>query len=142
MALPLGCQTNHLVEVVATYHGVPLAKKINAKAVWLEGDSNNIIQCLFSKHKPSWNIKCWIEKERDLLKSFQNHNISHAYREANGLADYFAKLGVSTNDEKVWGLGDNISAEIKAFMLYDLAQGRHILNDKKYPLLMARILFK
>ncbi|XP_057824991.1 uncharacterized protein LOC131036977 [Cryptomeria japonica] len=64
VALPLGCQTNHLVEVIVAYQGLLLAKINTAKSVWLEGDSNNIIQCLLGNHKPSWNIKWWIEKAR------------------------------------------------------------------------------
>lgn len=51
VALPLGCLTNHLAEVVVAYYGLMLAKNINANLICLKGDSNNIIQCLMGKQK-------------------------------------------------------------------------------------------
>lgn len=70
VALPLRYQTNHLVEAVATDHGVLLARNSKVNYVWMEGDSNKIIQCLLGKQKLSWNIRTWIEKTREISLSF------------------------------------------------------------------------
>lgn len=44
--IPLGCQTNHVVEASTTLYGLIYAKDLNLKNIWIEGDSLNIINCL------------------------------------------------------------------------------------------------
>ena len=46
MAIPIGKQTNHVVEASATLYGLYYAKILNMEKVWLEGDSLNIVNFL------------------------------------------------------------------------------------------------
>ncbi len=43
MAIPLGCQTNHVVEASVALYGLIYAKDLNLKNIWIKGDSLNII---------------------------------------------------------------------------------------------------
>ena len=100
MAIPLGCQTNHIAEASATLHGLIYAKGLNLKSIWIEGDSLNIINCLNKINPPLWTINNIISKAFNIINSFQNCIISHNYREANGLANWASNV-VCCNDHKI-----------------------------------------
>ena len=53
LAIPIGNQTNHVVEASATLHGLIFAKKLNMNNIWLQRDSLNIINFLNKKTIPS-----------------------------------------------------------------------------------------
>lgn len=53
VVLPVGCQTNHLAKAIGAYQGLLLAKQLDCNKVWLEGNSNNIINCIKGLYKPS-----------------------------------------------------------------------------------------
>lgn len=100
VVLPLGSQTNRLAKVVATYHGLSMASQLNNKSVWLQGDSKNIIQCLNGSQSPSWNIQSCIRDTVKIIESFDNCIISHASKEFNCVANYFANVGAQSNAKK------------------------------------------
>ena len=43
MAIPIGEQTNHVVEASVALHDLIFVKSMNLKKIWLKGDSLNII---------------------------------------------------------------------------------------------------
>ena len=46
MAIPIGIQTNHVVEKNDAHYRLIYEKSLNLNSIWLEGDSLNIINCL------------------------------------------------------------------------------------------------
>lgn len=81
MAIPLGCQTNHVVEASTTLYGLIYAKDLNLKNIWIEEDSLNITNCFKKINPPSWTISNIMSNTGYIINSFQNCIISHNYRE-------------------------------------------------------------
>lgn len=102
MAIPLGCQTNHVAEASTALYGLTCAKDMNLKNIWIEGDSLNIINCLKKINPPSWTISNIISNADHIINSFQNCIISHNYREANGLADWASKVACCNDQKIIW----------------------------------------
>ena len=102
MAIPLGCQTNHVVEASTALYGLMYAKDLNLFNVWIEGDSLNIINFLKKIYPASWTISNIISKARHIINSFQNCIISHNYREANGLADWASNVPCCNDQKIIW----------------------------------------
>lgn len=87
---PLVFQTTHFSKASAACHTVKLAFNMGIKKLWLKGDSNNIIRCIKGITQPSWSIADLIEETRNLVQNFECVHITHVYREANLVADWFA----------------------------------------------------
>jgi ribonuclease HI len=88
--LHLGFQTNHFVEASAACQLVKLAFELGITKLWLEGDSNNIINCINCITQPSWSIANLVEETRTILAKFKSVHITHVFREANLMAYWFA----------------------------------------------------
>lgn len=119
MVLPLESQTNHLAEAIAAYHSLRLARQLNYTHVWIEGDSNNIIQCLKGKQKPSWSISYWIEDSIDIIRSFKKYYISHIYREGNGVTDLSTNYGVKRDKIIFWNDVDRVPEDVGQLVAYE-----------------------
>lgn len=50
--------------------------------------------------------------------------VSHAYREANKVADFFTNEEVKKGGENTWRKNDNLHPEVKALIYYDSVHGR------------------
>ncbi|XP_057824801.2 uncharacterized protein LOC131036824 [Cryptomeria japonica] len=87
VAFPLGNQTNHLAEAMGALQAIKLAHNLGFKFLSLEGDSKNIINCLFGKHQPLWTIKNIINSNKEMLEGFDQCYTSHDYREAKRSAN-------------------------------------------------------
>lgn len=96
VALPLGIQTNHFVEVVVAYHGIKLAREKGVSKLLVKGDSLNIINYLRKCLSPSCTIEIFILDAHAILQDFNEVYIFHAFREANGVADYMVNHGVTS----------------------------------------------
>lgn len=70
MAIPIGEQMNHGMEVSTTLYGLDHAKSMNLDNIWIEGDSLNIINHLNKVSDPSWIIHYIICKAIFLISSF------------------------------------------------------------------------
>ena len=81
MAIPIGIQTNHVVEASVALYGLIYAKSLNLKKVWLEGDSLDIINFLNKITKPSWTISNIICQTIDIINSFGICVVTHNFRE-------------------------------------------------------------
>lgn len=125
-AMDIGTQTNHVAEAVGAYHAVNLAFNMNMKCLQLEGDSKNIIDCILGLIPPSWTIKKWIKDTIALLSKFDKVKVSHAYREANKVADYFANEGVKKGGENTWRKNGYLHSDVKALIYYDSMHGREV----------------
>lgn len=115
--LPLGTRTNHYAEVAATYHGLKMAHLKGYKKVWLEWESLNIINNMKKYFSPSLSVESIIMDAIKILNSFDEYYISHNFREGNGLADFFANLGVRGSRE--WDVNDPLPTEAISSINHD-----------------------
>ena len=119
MAIPLGCQTNHVAEASAALYGLMYAKDLNLANIWIEGDSLNIINCLKKIYPPSWKISNIITKAGYIINSFQNCIISHNYREENGLADWASNVACCNDQKIIWDSYATLPADGREFVKHD-----------------------
>ena len=101
-SLLLGFQTNHFAEASVACHVVKLAFEVGVSNLWLEGDLNNIIKCINGNSHSSWLIENLIEETCETLAKFNRVHITHVFREANPVADWFTNKGVGSNQKMTW----------------------------------------
>ena len=123
-SLHLGIQTNHFAEARAACQSVKMAFEMGIKKLWLEGDSKNIIDCIKCLSQPSWTSKNIIEEPHAILDKFECVHITHVFREANPVADWFANEGFKLDKQVTWHLGRNIREEAKCIIDQEKIQGR------------------
>lgn len=114
---------NHFVEASAASHIVKLALASRIDNLWLEGDSLNIINCLIGYAKPLWTIANTIEELKSKLSKFNKTYISHMYKEANLVVDYFANEVIANNVEMTWYVNNIFPIAINNLLLQDCIQG-------------------
>ena len=88
MEIPIGNQTNHIMEASAPLYGLLYAKSMNIEKIWLEGDSLNIINYLNKVTTPSWTIHNIIYKAINLTNAFNECVGTHNYIESNKVTDW------------------------------------------------------
>lgn len=93
--------------------------------MWIEGDLNNVIQCLKEKSSPSWMSENIINASKNIINTFKEFNISHNYREGNCVANYFAITEVRINTRKVWYNKDTMDFEVQSLLMHDQTHGRY-----------------
>lgn len=131
VALPLGKQTNHYVEAMAALQATRMAKDTSISNLWLEGNSNNIINCLKEISKPSWTIDNIIQEIESILNTMENYFISHVYRESNKTVDSIANVAVRLNQRMCWQGDIVLPMEVMSSINYDMVNGKEgfISND-------------
>ena len=103
---------------------VKLAFEAGITKLWLEGDSKNIINTINGISPPSWSIANIIAETRATLTKFEKVHVTHVYREANPVADWFANAGVNAATNLTWLAGKDFPSEAKSLIDYDKINGR------------------
>ena len=127
-SLPLGTQSNHFAEAKDAYEAIKLAFDMGFRWLWLEGDSKNIIDCIKCIIQPSWTISNIIEGTHAIMDKFERVYVTHVYREANFMADWFANDGVRRNELMIWKMGRKL-----------LEEANNIINQEKISRSMIEI---
>ena len=96
--------------------------------LWLEGDSLNIINCILGVTKPSWTIESIIEDLKLDLNKFKNYHVSHVYREANTVADWFANEAVACNSVMTWGSNNDFPVAATELIRKEKIHGTNITS--------------
>ena len=122
-SLPLGFQTNHFAEASSACQTIKLAFEMGIKKLWLEGDSNNIINCIKHISHPSWTIANIIEEIHAILDKFESVHVTHVFREVNPVADWFTNEVVRLDKLLTWHLGRNLGVEAKSLIELENIQG-------------------
>lgn len=117
--IPIGSQTNHVAEAIASYHGLVLDKEANCTKIWFEGNSLNIINYLNNVFLPSWSIYNAIKSVKEISETFDMCVFTHVYREANACADWAANL--ACHSEKIITIygESNLACEVKSMFELD-----------------------
>lgn len=116
-------QTSHFFEASAALNTLILAKSLNYEKLWLEGDSLNIIKCLKGESEPCWSIENIIMKAREIIASFKEIIIQHAFREQNSVADCLVNIGVYSDSQSIRHKED-LNLNIKELLRKDRHMGR------------------
>ncbi len=95
---------------------VKLAFEARVSKIWLEGDSKNIINNINGISPPSWSIANIIDETRATLTKFEKVHVTHAFREANLVANWFTKKGVGADKEMIWHSKKDILMEAKSLI--------------------------
>lgn len=119
----MGSQTNHLAVAMVGYQTLSLDKSMGFTKVWLEGDSNNIVQCLKGLSSPSWTIKNIISQAKEIINSFKLCVVSHNYRETNTVADWAVNMAVRADHTMSWRGELDLPHEVCALLIYDRVYG-------------------
>lgn len=90
------------IEAEAILLGIQIALKLNFPRIWIESDSQIVVDSLLGKHATPWQIQqsCW--RIKGSLRGFEKWEISHSWREANRAADHLAKAGLTRSDVVLW----------------------------------------
>lgn len=132
MTIPIGVQTNHVVEASAALYGLSHGNFLNLNKIWLEGDSLNIINFLNKVTDPSWIINNIIGKAINLINSFEICVVTHNYRETNQVADSLANVACKRDEKLIWKHNDIIPIEGCLLIKHDKAKSRQkcFINDE------------
>ena len=100
-----------------------LALDVGVKKLWLEGESNNIIRCIKGDLHLAWTITNIIEEICTKLGKFECIHVSHEYREANSVANWFTNEAVKKDMVMIWNTGGNILVVAKILINRERIQG-------------------
>ena len=117
-----------MVEASAARITVKLALATGIEQLWLEGDSLNIINCILGVTKPSWTIESIIEDLILDLRKFKNYHVSHVYREANMVADWFSNEAVACNSMMTWGRNNHLPTAANELIRKEKIHGTNIIS--------------
>lgn len=92
-ALSIQPTSNNLAELEALHQGIKLFLKCNLCKVFIEDDSQIIVNAIRKWSTPNWVLNSHLDVILTLIDKLDNYRISHIFREGNQLADHLANLG-------------------------------------------------
>ena len=90
---PLPPVSNNVAELEALEKGLQLCRKLGLPRVFIEGDSQIILNAIRQKKTPNWVLNSKLQEVLLIMSNFEDIFISHIYREGNSLADELANKG-------------------------------------------------
>ncbi|KAK4733757.1 hypothetical protein R3W88_008018 [Solanum pinnatisectum] len=114
-ATPLGEGTNNQAEVEAAIFGITRSLEIGYRNIFLEVDSQLLIEWITKSTQPPWNIKTQVNKLHMLIRQTQQFKCKHTYREANCVADALSKHSHRISTPQVYFNSQQIPKEAWAY---------------------------
>lgn len=96
------CDDIFLVELLAIWRGLTLARSIGIKMIWVESDSMSAVKTINKEQSHSQKAVCCLQHIWKILKKFQKYQVTHSWRETNRAADYLSKMEISRSDIVMW----------------------------------------
>ena len=93
LASPLPPVSNNVAELEALEKGLQLCHKLGLARVFIEGDSQIVLNAIRQKKTPNWVLNSKIQEVLLILEKFEDIHIFHIYREGNSLADGLGNRG-------------------------------------------------
>ncbi|KAL6176762.1 hypothetical protein ACLB2K_053395 [Fragaria x ananassa] len=90
------------VELWAIWRGLILASSLGIKVLWVESDSLSVVKTINRDQPYSLKASSCLKHIWKLLKKFDEHRVSHSWRETNRAADHLAKMVVPKRDVVFW----------------------------------------
>ncbi|KAL6297169.1 hypothetical protein ACE6H2_005311 [Prunus campanulata] len=91
-----------LVELWAIWRGLVLALSLGIKVIWVESDSESVVQTINGDRPYSQKASSCLKHIWELLKKFNKHQVSHSWRETNRAADHLSKMVLLGSDVVFW----------------------------------------
>ncbi|GLJ47976.1 hypothetical protein SUGI_1013090 [Cryptomeria japonica] len=85
--LPIG--TNTEADFAVLSHGLATYKEKGLTNLDVERDSQVVIRAISSRSGPSWRDNMWTESIKEILENLEDYSLSHVYREAMELEDWY-----------------------------------------------------
>ncbi|XP_015886030.3 uncharacterized protein LOC107421324 [Ziziphus jujuba] len=86
------------IELGAIWRGLVLALGLGIKYIWVESDSMSAVKTINNEQSYNQKADTCLNKIWELLKNFDDYEITHSWRETNRAADYLAKMVILGND--------------------------------------------
>lgn len=100
--VPFPCDDIFLVELLAIWRGLTLARSIGIKMIWVESDSMSAVKTINKEQSHNQKAAIYLQEIWKILKKFQEYQVTHSFRETNRAADYLSKMEISGSDIVVW----------------------------------------
>ena len=88
-----------VAELWALKDGLTVAKQLGIENICIEMDTEFIVHLVSSPSVVNQMLEPLLTDCRNLIKTFPNHTVAHAFKEANGCADCRARMGVDLNHD-------------------------------------------
>ncbi|XP_060210288.1 uncharacterized protein LOC132637170 [Lycium barbarum] len=117
-SIPVECESSNHAEALAVEFGSSWCKINGINDIQMELDSLIIANMLTKQNLGNLKLKHIINK---ILKNVEGTNIEflHCFREANSVADYLAKLALSSRTRSVYYSHDSLPGEAKGLTQLD-----------------------
>ena len=70
-----------------------MAKQMGIEDICIEMDAEFIVQIVSMPSMVNLMLEPLLSECRDLIQTFLNYSVAHVFREANGCADWLARMG-------------------------------------------------
>ncbi|KAK4729618.1 hypothetical protein R3W88_022606 [Solanum pinnatisectum] len=118
-ATPLGEGTNNQAEVEAAIFGITRSLEIAYRNIFLEVDSQLLVEWITKSTQPPWNINTQVNKLHMLIRQTQQFKCKHTYREPNCVADELSKHSHRISTPQVYLNSQQIPKEAWAYYQLD-----------------------
>lgn len=102
----LGFTSSILVEAKAILFGLTFAKSLGLYNIWIESDSDMLVNCLSGLFDTPWSIEYLLRSISDLMKKHFACKVTHIHMEEDAITDCMANLGIlqkaSTHFSEMW----------------------------------------
>ena len=82
-----------MAELEALERGLQLCFKLGLSRIFIEGDSQVVLNTIRQKKTPNWVLNSKLQEVLILMENFEETFIGHIYREGNVMADGLANRG-------------------------------------------------
>lgn len=97
----VGIKDSNEAEILSILRALTIWKDFGGGNLVIEGDSTNAFKWAIGSKRPPWRLNNVVREVR-VLASELGVSFAQVRRSANGVADYFAKLGVDNHWEGVF----------------------------------------
>ncbi|XP_022773026.1 uncharacterized protein LOC111315515 isoform X2 [Durio zibethinus] len=91
-----------LVELWAIWRGLVLALGLGIKVIWVESDSMSVVKTINREQQYGAKSSRCLKQIWKLLTKFENHRVTHSWRESNKAADHLSKMVLRESDVVLW----------------------------------------
>ena len=95
----LGNMSSTVAELWALKDGLIVAKQLGIENICIEMDADFIVYLVSNPSVVNLMLEPPLTDCRNLIKTFPNHTVTHVFKEANGCANYLARMGAELNHD-------------------------------------------
>ncbi|KAK4706306.1 hypothetical protein R3W88_034140 [Solanum pinnatisectum] len=127
---PMGEGTNNQAEIEAAIFGMTWLLQLGYKNVYLEVDSQILVDWIMAKTKPLWSVNTQVQQMKALIGQTSNFRCKHTYREANSVADSLAKQSHKIMSPSIYSNSQQLPKEARAHYQLDMMEMENFRRRK------------